>query len=116
MRLVPIPLSTVRVLHEVLFPLHREVFGAQPHLDPEIKSPEPKKEIAAVNCGARSNEELPSHVRQRTLYEKSLCVTTYKNKRAKIDMLSAFVDAARELADAYPHMKRWERQMCISRS
>jgi hypothetical protein len=76
MRLVPIPLSTVGVLHEVLFPLHREVFGSQPHIDPEIKSPEPKKEIAAVISGARSNEELPSHFRQRTLYEKSLCVRT----------------------------------------
>jgi hypothetical protein len=111
MRLIHISLSTAIVLHEVLSPLHNDAFGLQPHVDSEIKTPDREKAIVASPRGSSGTEELPGHFRQRTLYQKSLRVKKYRNKRERQDMLDAFVDAARELAENYPHLKPWERQM-----
>jgi hypothetical protein len=111
MRLIPISLSTAIVLHEVLSPLHHEAVGPQPHIDSEIKTPDREKAIVALARGSSGTEELPGHFRQRTLYQKSLRVKKYRNKREQIEMLEAYVDTARELAATYPRLKQWERQM-----
>jgi len=111
MRLIHISVSTAIVLHEVLSPLHNESFGLQPHVDSEIRTPECEKAIVASGSGSSDTKELPGHFRQRVLYKESLRAKKYRNQREKQDMLDAYVDTARELAETYPHLKQWERQM-----
>lgn len=111
MRLIPISLSTAIVLHQVLSPLYHEAVGSQPHIDSEIRTPDREKAIVASARGSSGTEELPGHFRQRTLYQKSLRVKKYRNKIEQIEMLEAYVDTARELAETYPNLKQWERQM-----
>jgi len=105
-------LSTAIILHEVLSPLHHEGVEPQPHIDSENNFHERKKAIAGVISGDSSGiGETPGHFRQRTLYTKSLRVTKTRNRRGKIATLDAFVDTARELANAYPDLKPWEQRM-----
>jgi hypothetical protein len=116
MQLIRISLSTAIVLHEFLAPLHDEAIEPQPHIDTENKSPECRKAIVALASGGSSGSdnyagELPGRFRQRTLYNKSLRVKKTRNKRERLELLDAFVDTARELAETYPYLKQWERQM-----
>ena len=111
MRLIHISISTAIVLHEVLSPLHNEAFGPQPHVDSEMKTPDFEKAIVDSASGSNDTKELPGHFRQRVLYKKLLRVKKYRNEGEKQDMLDAYVDTARELAETYPHLKQWERQM-----
>jgi hypothetical protein len=112
MKLLSASLSTAVFLHEVLAPLQHEAIEPQPHIDFENNFPECKRAIAGVTSGGSSGMgELPGHFRRRTLYAKSLRVKKTQNRREKIETLDAFVDTARELANAFPGLKPWERQM-----
>lgn len=106
---IRISLSTALLLHEVAAPFHGETVIL--HIDSENNFPECRKEMIASSGGNNDTGELPGHFRQRTLYTRSLRVKKTGNKREKLDMLDAFVDTARELAEAYPHLEQWERRM-----
>ena len=111
-KLIPITLSAAVVLHEILTPLQHDATEPQPHIDSENNFPECKRAIPGVISGSGSGTgELPGHFRQRTLYTKSLRVKKTRNPQQTSQTLDAFVDTARELADAYPDLKPWERQM-----
>src|ERR1700676_618957 len=97
------------LINKAMAPLHGET--VIPHVDSENNFPECRKEMIASSGGSSDTGELPGHFRQRTLYTKSLRVNKCGNKREKLDMLDAFVDTARELAEAYPHLEQWERRM-----
>ncbi len=90
-------------------PLHGET--VIPYVDSENNFPECRKEMIASRGDNSDTGELPGHFRQRTLYAKSLRVNKCGNKKEKLDMLDAFVDTARELAETYPHLEQWERRI-----
>jgi hypothetical protein len=111
-KLIPISLSTAIVLHEVLTPLQHEAIEPQPHIDPENDFSKCEKAVAGITSGGKSDaEEHPGQFQRNTLYTKSLRVKKTRNPKQEFQTLDVFVDTAGELANAYPEMKPWERQM-----